>query len=75
MKHVAEFLGYAAYLGVERARIQTGRRHPLLVGFYKGRSIKFAFAGTPGDHRAMMNARCQLRRNLGLTHSGKRLRA
>ena len=75
MKQVAEFLGYAVYLGVERAQIQTRRRHPCLVGVFTGRTINFAFAGAPGDHRSVMNARSQLRRSLGLTHSGKRLRA
>lgn len=74
MKHVAEFLRYAVYLGVEHAQIQRRRRHPCLVGTYNGRPVTFAIAGTPGDHRSMMNAHAQLRRNLGLTHSGKKLR-
>ena len=55
-------------------QIRMGRRHPLLVGAYKGRIITFAFAGTPRDHRSMMNAGSRLRGNLGLTHSGERLR-
>ena len=74
MKHVAEFLRYAVYLGVEHAEVQMRCRHPCLFGTYEGRPVTFAFAGSPGDHRSMMNARAQLRRNLGLTHSGKRLR-
>lgn len=75
MKHITEFLDFATYLGVEQAQInRRGRKHPCLVGLFEGHRILFAFPGTPSDHRSMLNARCALRRKLGLTHSGKSLR-
>jgi hypothetical protein len=76
VKHVAEFLLFARYLGIEKAEsMRRGRRHPRLIGEFDGHKVVFAFPGTPGDHRSMLNARCALRRKLGLTHAGKSLRA
>lgn len=74
MKQNADLLRYASYLGVEQPRIEQRGRHPALVGCFNGRRIRFTFCGTPSDVRAHINARSTLRRMLGLTHSGKRLR-
>jgi len=68
VNHIAEFLSFAHYLGVEHAEIQRDRRQPRLVGQFGGHRIVFAFPGTPSDHCSMINARSSLRRKLGLTH-------
>lgn len=74
MKQNIDLVRYASYLGIEQPRIERRGRHPSLVGCFHGRCIRFAFSGTPSDWRTRINERSDLRRILGLTHSGKRLR-
>lgn len=52
--------------GATNIRIEQGGKHPRLVGDYQGQPFVFAFPGSTGDWRAVMNCVSGLRRVLGV---------
>ena len=62
-KYQTTLCALAASIGIRRPRIETGRgRHPKLVGLVGNREIRRAVAGSPGDYRALLNLRSELKR-------------
>lgn len=52
--------------GATNIRIEHGGKHPRLVGDYQGQPFVFAFPGSTGDWRAVLNSVSDLRRVLGV---------
>jgi hypothetical protein len=52
--------------GATNIRIEHGGKHPRLVGDHQGQPFVFAFPGSTGDWRAVLNCVSDLRRVLGV---------
>ena len=61
-----ELLAKARKLGVQRARIVPGGRHPKLKGWFEGRPVFKVIPKTPSDHRSLKNWLAELKRGLGI---------
>lgn len=48
--------------GVINWDIEKGRKHPILVFSFSGRTFKYPLASTPSDRRSVLNCRADLRR-------------
>jgi 5-methylcytosine-specific restriction endonuclease McrA len=64
VRHGKQMLDFAAEIGVEAPKIVIRSRHPAILGTVSGQRILHVFPGTPSDHRAMVNAKQQLKRRV-----------
>jgi hypothetical protein len=62
-------LQIARSCGITDAHIIQLRRHPCLVGTFRGQPFKHVFPGTPSDYRSGPNTIAGLKRRLGVAKS------
>lgn len=62
VKDWRELRNYAREIGITDAAIETGGKHPKIVGTVKGKPISVVFAGSRSDRMGLKKARCDIRR-------------